>query len=115
MGAIRGAICADNSVQNISEQAVTLIGEILVKNNLQVEDVEAIFFSATADLDACYPARAVREHFAMDNTAFMCFAEMTVTNSLDHCLRACVFTSKIQQSDCKHCYVGRAKCLRGDL
>lgn len=115
MAAIRGAICTDNSIEDISAQAVALIGEILTQNNLQVSDVEAVFFTATADLDACYPARAVREHFAMSNVAFMCFAEMNVKDGLDHCLRACVFTSAIKQSDCKHCYLGRAKCLRRDL
>ena len=94
---------------------MALIGEILAQNSLQAEDVEAVFFTATSDLNACYPARAIRERFAMSNTAFMCFAEMTVVNSLDHCLRACVFTSKIQQSDCIHCYLGRAKSLREDL
>lgn len=115
MGAIRGAICAENTQQDISAQAVALIGEIIAKNNLTVGDIEAVFFSSTSDLDACYPAQAVRRHFCMDNIAFMCFAEMNVLGSLDHCLRACVFSSKISQADCKHCYVGRAKCLRLDL
>lgn len=115
MGAIRGAICAENTVEDISAKTVMLIDEILVKNCLQVSDVEAILFSATADLDACYPAKAVREHFVMPNVAFMCFAEMKVQNALDHCVRMCVFAPKLSQSDCIHCYVGRAQCLRKDL
>lgn len=115
MGAIRGAICAENTREDISLQAVTLVNEILSKNNLQVADVEAVIFSATSDLDVCYPAQAVREHFVMDNVAFMCFAEMPVQGALDHCLRVCVLTPKLNQKDCKHCYLGRAKCLRSDL
>lgn len=115
MGAIRGAICAENSVQDISDKAVELIAAILNENNLQANDIDAIIFSATSDLDKCYPAKAVRECLNMCNTAFMCLAEMFVEGSLNHCLRVCVFTSKVSQADCKHCYIGKAKCLRADL
>lgn len=115
MGAIRGAICAENSVQDISDKAAELIAAILSENGLQTDDVEAIIFSATSDLDKCYPAKAVRECLNMRNTAFMCLAEMFVEGSLDHCLRACVLTSKVSQANCKHCYIGKAKCLRDDL
>lgn len=115
MGAIRGAICAENTKQDISAKAIELVAAILERNNLLSDEIEAIFFSATGDLNACYPAKAVREHFAMSNVAFMCLAEMTVSNSLDHCLRVCVFTPVRSQSDCKHCYLGRASVLRTDL
>ena len=115
MGAIRGAICAENSVADISDKAVELIASILSENNLQADDIEAVIFSATSDLDACYPAKAVRERFGMDNVAFMCLTEMSVKDSLDHCLRVCVLTSKVDQTNCKHCYIGKARCLRADL
>ncbi|MDE7454544.1 MAG: chorismate mutase [Clostridia bacterium] len=115
MGAIRGAICASNNVQDISEQSVELIKQILEKNNLTSDDVDAIIFTATVDLDACYPAEAVRKHFDMTNTAFMCVQEMYVKGSLDHYIRTCVFTSKLSQNECKHCYIGQAKNLRKDI
>lgn len=115
MGAIRGAICAENTKQDISDKAIELVEAILAQNNLKPDEVDAVLFSATNDLDACYPAKAVRERFAMDNVAFMCLAEMSVRGSLDHCLRVCVFTSVRIQRDCKHCYLGRAGILRTDL
>lgn len=115
MGVIRGAICAENTHKDISEKSVELLGAILLQNNLRPEDIEAVIFSATSDLDACYPAKAVREHLAMTNVAFMCFAEMSVRGSLDHCLRVSVFVRSINQEDCKHCYLGRASSLRTDL
>lgn len=115
MGVIRGAICAENTEQDISIKATALIGEILEKNNICVDEIDAILFSATNDLDACYPAKAVRERFDMNNVAFMCVAEMSVKGSLDHCLRVCVLTLKRNQSECRHCYLGRASVLRSDL
>lgn len=115
MGVIRGAICAENTQQDISEKTVELIAAIFARNNLSADDVEAVIFSATSDLDACYPAAAVRERYSMSNVAFMCLAEMSVENSLDHCLRVSVFAPKISQNECNHCYLGRARCLRRDL
>ncbi len=115
MGVIRGAICAENTQQDISAKSVELIETIFRVNNLSPCDIEAVIFSATADLDACYPAKAVRNRFNMPNVAFMCLAEMSVKSSLDHCLRVSVFCAKIQQNDCRHCYIGKVKCLRQDL
>lgn len=115
MGVIRGAICAENTQKDISDKAVELVKTILKNNGLSPTDVDAVIFSATNDLNACYPAKAVREFFAMSNVAFMCLAEMSVEGSLERCLRVSVFTSVVKQRDCKHCYVGAASCLRTDL
>lgn len=115
MGVIRGAICAENSQKDISNKAVELIEAIFDRNNLSPDDIDAVIFSATSDLNTCYPAKTVREHFAMSNVAFMCVAEMSVEGSLDHCLRVAVFAPKISQCSCKHCYIGRASSLRKDL
>lgn len=115
MAAIRGAVCCENNETDISSKSVELIEKILTENGLSADDVDAVFFSVTADINACYPAKAVRERLNMPNAAFMCFCEMTVVGALDRCIRACVFTAKLSQSECKHCYLGRAAALRPDL
>lgn len=115
MGVIRGAICAENTQSDIASKSVDLLSEIFKQNNLSPSDVDAVIFSATSDIDACYPAKSVREFFGMSDVAFMCFAEMNVGGSLDHCLRVGVFAPNISQRDCKHCYMGRASILRKDL
>ena len=115
MGAIRGAICAENTVEDISRKAVELVSEIVARNNVQSDDIQAIIFSATEDLNACYPAKSVRETLNLPNVAFMCLAEMKVNNSLSHCLRVCVLVDGMPQKACKHCYLGEASVLRADL
>lgn len=115
MGAIRGAICAQNTIEDISCKSLKLVREIVARNEIKLDDIEAIFFSATADLDACYPAKSVREQLQLNNVAFMCFAEMNVAASLSHCIRVCVFVKDLPQSACKHCYMGDAAVLRTDL
>ena len=115
MGAIRGAICADNTIEDISAKSCDLVREILSRNNVQKDDIQAIIFSATQDLDACYPAKRVREQLDLPNVAFMCVAEMNVQGALDHCLRVCVLVDGMPQRSCKHCYIGKAAVLRADL
>ena len=115
MGAIRGAICAENSVEDISAKSLQLVNEIISRNKVNRNSISAVFFSCTDDLNACYPAKAVREQLGLSNVAFMCFSEMRVPNSLSHCIRACVLVDGLKQEHCKHCYLGEAAALRADL
>lgn len=115
MGAIRGAICAKNTVEDIAQKSVDLIGTIIDNNGISPDKIEAIIFSVTDDLNACYPAKSVREQFCLDNVAFMCVQEMRVPNSLSNCIRACVFVKGLAQKKCCHCYLGEAQVLRPDL
>lgn len=115
MGAIRGAICAKNTPEDISQKSVDLIRAILDDNGISPDRVEAIIFSVTDDLNACYPAKSVRERLGFNNVAFMCLQEMSVPNSLPNCIRVCVFVKGLAQKKCCHCYLGDAAILRPDL
>ena len=115
MGAIRGAICAQNTVEDISQNSLQLLNAIIEQNNLQLDKIEAIIFSTTDDLNACYPAKSVRQHLNLTQAAFMCVKEMPVPNSLKNCIRVCVFVDGLAQKDCQHCYIGQAAVLRPDL
>ena len=85
------------------------------QNKIDASQVNAIFFSTTADLDAAYPAKFVRQSLQMDKVAFMCFQEMNVDGSLPHCIRVTVFADGGSQDECVACYLGDAKSLRPDL
>ena len=115
MGAIRGAICAKNTVEDIGQKSLELVSAIINDNGLSLNKIEAIIFSVTDDLDACYPAKSVREQLKLDNVAFMCLQEMKVPNSLPHCIRVCVLVEGLAQNKCIHCYLGEAAVLRPDL
>lgn len=115
MAAIRGAICAQNNEKDISEKALLLVSEIIKVNDLDLEAVSSVIFSCTKDLNACYPAKSVREGVGLNNAAFMCLEEMDVPGALAHCIRVCLTVEGKPQKDCKHCYLGDAKVLRPDL
>lgn len=115
MGAIRGAICAKNTVEDIGDKSVELIRAIVDNNGILPSKIEAVIFSVTDDLNACYPAKAVRERLGFDNVAFMCLQEMRVPNSLQGCIRVCVLVKGLAQKKCLHCYIGDTAVLRPDL
>ena len=115
MGAIRGAICAKNTVSDIGEKSVQLLKAIMQQNDVLPSSIQAVIFSVTDDLNACYPAKQVREELQLNNVAFMCLKEMSVPNSLPNCIRVCVLVEGLAQQQCKHCYLGEAAALRPDL
>ncbi len=116
MAWIRGAICAENTLESVKNQTLKLFDEILRANNLVGSDVQAVFFTVTKDIDVCYPAKFVRESYPLlKNVAFMCMQEMYVVGSLPKCIRICVDVANKNQADVTHCYLDGAESLRPDL
>lgn len=116
MAWIRGAICAENTAESVKKQTLKLFDEIVRINNLIENDVEAVFFTVTKDIDVCYPAKFVRDSYPqLKNVAFMCTQEMFVVGSLPKCIRICVGVANKDQTDVTHCYLDGAESLRPDL
>ena len=60
---IRGATTASgNSVREIEDAVVELINELISRNNLIKTNLLSITFTATKDLDACFPASIARKY-----------------------------------------------------
>lgn len=116
---IRGATTVSrNKKENILQETELLISEIFRVNHLERSQLISIFFSTTKDLDAVYPAEAVRAMGYRD-IALMCFQEMNVMNSLEKCIRVGVFVQETNSD--RHSffpipvYLKNAKSLRPDL
>ena len=59
---IRGATtAAGNSVKEIENAVVELINELISRNNISKENLLSITFTATKDLNACFPASIARK------------------------------------------------------
>lgn len=113
---IRGAITTEeNNKEEILEQTRRMLLEIIKRNDLNIEDILSIHFTATKDLDAVYPAVVARE-IGVTEAALMCMQEMYVVGSLTQCIRCAVFceNGKIQK-EAKHVYLDKAERLRPDL
>lgn len=112
---IRGAITVEtNTREAILAAAHELMTALIEANQLEQSDVGGIFFSATADLDAEYPAVAVRQ-MGWRDAAIMCGQEMNVSGSLPMCLRVMVMWNTTRAVDqIRHIYLRGAQVLRPD-
>jgi chorismate mutase len=113
---IRGAISVeDNATAAIAAATRRLLERIVAANNLAVEDVASVIFTATPDLDAAYPARAMRE-MGWVNVPLLCMQEMAVADSLPRCIRVLVhWNTGLPPDQIRHIYLGQARALRPDL
>jgi len=114
--AIRGATQArGNSAEAISEATRELISEILKANNLTPDDVISVLFTASPDLDASFPAAAVRE-LGFADTPLICAVEIDVPGALERTIRAMVhIQSSRAKNEIAHIYLHGAKVLRTDI
>ena len=113
--AVRGAIDVEaNEPEAIAAAARKLTGEVMSRNGLKPNDVVTAIFSATPDLNAAYPAAALRGRGdGLDQVPLMCLAEMDVPGSLSRCLRLLLICRGSFQP--KPAYLGGAARLRPDL
>ena len=80
---IRGATTASgNSVEEIKDAVVELISELISRNNLTKTNLLSITFTATRDLDACFPASIARKCNELDSVAFLDCQQMYVPNDM---------------------------------
>ena len=112
---IRGATTASgNSVEEIEEVVVELINELISRNNLLKTNLLSITFTATTDLDACFPASIARKCNGLDSVAFLDCQQMHVSNDLDFCIRIMAQVLLPENSSAKHPYLRGASKLRTD-
>jgi chorismate mutase len=113
---IRGAITVNS---NTKEEIIEITKELLItlqrENNFKIEDIVSVFFSATPDLNAAFPARAARE-LGWDKVPLFGMQEIEVPGSLPRCIRILVqINCQKSLQEIKHCYSRGAKILRKDL
>lgn len=114
---IRGAICVTkDDPKKILFETSTLIGALLESNpTLQPQDIAAVIFSMTTDLNSVYPAQAARE-MGWKEVPLMCVQEIPVKGSLPFCIRILIlWNTDLPQSEIHPVYLGNAKVLRPDL
>ena len=112
---IRGATTASgNSVEEIKDAVVELIDALISRNNLIKKNLLSITFTATKDLDACFPASIARKCNGLDSVAFLDCQQMYVPNDVDFCIRIMAQVLLPLKSNVKHPYLRGASKLRTD-
>lgn len=114
---IRGATTLTVNQENeIIAVTKALLEEMVEKNNVKAESVSHVFISATEDIDACFPAKAMRELPGWTHVPVMCMREMDVQNGLEKCVRVMmVIQTEKKQQEMIHIFHNEAITLRPDL
>tara|TARA_B100000524_G_scaffold307505_1_gene183043 strand:- start:123 stop:506 length:384 start_codon:yes stop_codon:yes gene_type:complete len=112
---IRGATTASgNSVKEIQDAVVELVNELILRNNLIKKNLLSITFTATKDLDACFPASVARKCNGLDSVAFLDCQQMYVSDDVDFCIRIMAQVLLPSSKPVKHPYLRGASKLRAD-
>ena len=113
---IRGATTvAHNREEAILEATAELLQAMVTANAIIPEAIAAVFFSATPDLNAAFPARAAR---LMGWHAVPLFGqqELAVPGAPPRCIRVLILVNTEQkQAAVKHVYLRETFTLREDL
>ncbi|WP_068785263.1 chorismate mutase [Paenibacillus phocaensis] len=114
---IRGATTvARNDEQEILDATAALLKEIVARNEIEPEDICSVWITVTPDLDATFPARAIRVLSGWDMVPLMCSTEIPVQGALPKCIRLLIQVNTTKgQRDMKHVYLNEARSLRPDL
>lgn len=114
---IRGAITVEvNEEKPILDATIELLNDIVEVNRIVPEDIACVWVTVTQDLDATFPARAIRQMPGWELVPLMCSLEVPVKGSLEKCVRLMVLVNtEASQSDIRHVYLGGARVLRPDL
>jgi chorismate mutase len=112
---VRGATTADaNTEDAILAATRELLEQVVAANGITPDDIASVWFTATDDLNAAFPAKAARQLGWLD-TALMCAREMDVPGQPARCIRVLInWNTSRAQADIEHIYLREAVRLRPD-
>lgn len=110
---IRGAITADDNTRaSIFAATQELFAKLVEANQIEESQIGAVFLTTTFDLNAAFPATAVRE-MGWNNIALLCSHEIDVPEGLSKCIRALILiNTEKEPCDLVNVYMKEAANLR---
>jgi len=113
---IRGAIrVPENSEEAIISSTRELFLKMMESNDVKTDDIASVFFTATSDLNAEFPAYATRG-LGMDLVPLLCAREIEVPKGMTRLIRILIhFNTDKSQHAIKHQYLGETSSLRPEL
>lgn len=114
--ALRGAITVDvDTTEAIDEAVVELLTELFARNDVAVEDLVSVLFTATDDLHAKFPAASARI-FGLGAVPLICARELDIVGATPRCIRVMIHLETDRSRDAlRHVYLRGAAGLRDDL
>ena len=114
--AIRGAISVEeNDPKQIAAATRELLGKIVERTRLELDEIVSVFFTLTPDLTTAFPALAAREMGWVD-VPLLCATEIPVPGSMPRCLRVLLQAElRAPRPLDTHIYLREAVALRPDM
>ena len=111
---IRGATTADaNTPEAILSATEELLREMAHVNAVAEDDIAALFFTTTRDLNAEFPSVAARVRLGWEQTALMNFSELDVPDGTPSVIRVMMLANTDKRkADLVHVYLKGARSLR---
>ncbi|MDX3386853.1 chorismate mutase [Streptomyces niveiscabiei] len=114
--AVRGAVQLDEDDAGEMERRVgELLTAVMERNDLVVDDLISIWFTATPDLHSDFPAAAARKIGIVD-VPLICAQELDITGAMPRVVRLLAHVESARaRADIAHVYLGAAAGLRKDI
>jgi chorismate mutase len=114
--AVRGATQLDEDTrEHMLERVAEMVLDVMGSNDLTVDDFISIFFTATEDLNAEFPAYAARR-LGFDDVPLMCARELEIEGSMPRVVRMMAHVeTHLSRAEVTHVYLHGAARLRRDL
>ena len=111
---VRGATTVSrNDSASITERTLELLSVLVSANGLRPEELSCAIFTVTEDLDAEFPAMAVRSLAGWEEVPLLCGREIPVPGSLARCVRVLLhWNTPKSQSEIRHAFLRGARELR---
>jgi chorismate mutase len=116
MRGVRGATTVEkNEREHILARTVELLTALVNENDIGLEDVGAVIFSSTPDLNAAFPAAAARS-LGWSELPLFGTQEIDNPDGVPRCLRVLIlWNTDKDQPKIKHLYLHGATVLRQDI
>ena len=99
----------------MAEAVTELLSEILVRNDVSLDELVSIFFTATPDLHSAFPAAAARG-IGLADVPLMCAQELDIVGAMEKVIRVMLHVqTDTPRNEIKHVYLRGAEALRKDI
>ncbi|MCW2924111.1 MAG: Chorismate mutase [Thermoleophilia bacterium] len=110
---VRGATLADgNTAEAIREAILELVRAMVEENGIEPDDLASAFFTTTPDLNAAFPAEAVR-HMGWEHVPMLGAVELAKPGAPGCCIRALLHWNTARgPREVRHVYLRGTESLR---
>ncbi len=114
--ALRGATTVDaDTTEQVNERVTQLLGEMLLRNGIEHDDIVSILFTATDDIHCMFPATVART-LGLGDVPLICARELDITGATPMCIRVLMHMNTDRtRAELRHVYLAGAAGLRDDL